>query len=273
MMSRKPNYGSITDPEVGYSGLPPNSETYTEFNSLCDDIATNLYTINSSINILQENLKLIGSARDNVGIRNKIHITQLSANQVASRCTKDISKLKLKLSTKALKNDKQRKLQADKLDEDFRDTVNKYYALQKQLADKQKANLLLTQTVEHTPSDDDDQENDAQQKQSQLTRELQFEQELMLEREERIKQIESDMLDINQIMRELGAVVHEQGDTIATIESQIDHAAGSVTEGAGQLKSAAGYQNKYRKKLLVLVIIATIIAVILISVLVTQLKK
>jgi hypothetical protein len=51
--------------------------------------------------------------------------------------------------------------------------------------------------------------------QKSLQRELEFEQEMLLEREQRINQIESNILDVNEIMRELGAMVHEQGDIVS----------------------------------------------------------
>lgn len=76
-----------------------------------------------------------------------------------------------------------------------------------------KANLL---TIAHIENEDPSQEstNEHQQQQAQLARELAFEQEMMLDRETRIRQIEGDILDINQIMRELGSLVHQQGETI-----------------------------------------------------------
>lgn len=150
-----------------------------------------------------------------------------------------------------------------------------------------KANLLIIAQIEN---EDPSQEADVQQ-QAQMARELAFEQEMMLDRETRIRQIEGDILDINQIMRELGSLVQQQGETIGglvgfqtkcvliffffsdTIENSIDHAAGNVEEGTEQLIKASRYQNKYRKKLLVLVVIAAVIVTILIAVLVTQLKK
>lgn len=58
-----------------------------------------------------------------------------------------------------------------------------------------------------------------------------------------------------------------------TIENSIDRAAGNVEEGTEQLIKAAQSQNKYRKKLFILVGIATIIVIILIVILVTELKK
>jgi t-SNARE complex subunit (syntaxin) len=51
-------------------------------------------------------------------------------------------------------------------------------------------------------------------KQKQAQRELNFEREMMLERERRIKQIEEDVLDVNEIMRELGTMVHDQGEVV-----------------------------------------------------------
>lgn len=46
-------------------------------------------------------------------------------------------------------------------------------------------------------------------------KEVEFEQQMLLEREERIRQIESDMIDVNQIMKELSAMVQEQGENIS----------------------------------------------------------
>lgn len=264
-MSRNPtNYGSITDPEVGFSGNR-NDRILTEFNSLMNDIATNVFTINSSIKTLLDASKIIGTPRDNIGVRNKIHVTQLSANQVASATSKDISKLKLAVP----RDDKQRQLQAEKLQGEFKEALNKYHELQKELAEKQKSHLLLSATAESPPSDDEDENR---QKQAQLSRDLQFEQEILVEREQKIRQIEADVLDVNQIMRELGAIVNEQGETIDRIENSIDQTAGNVEEGTEQLIKASGYQNKYRKKLLILVIIAIVIAAILIAILVAKLK-
>lgn len=74
-----------------------------------------------------------------------------------------------------------------------------------------KANLLTVAHIEHEDLSSQDEEA---QKQAQLSRELAFEQELMLDREARIRQIEADVLDVNQIMRELGSMVHQQGEVI-----------------------------------------------------------
>jgi flagellar motility protein MotE (MotC chaperone) len=83
-----------------------------------------------------------------------------------------------------------------------------------------KIRLLSRQMTSVSEYSDDDQQRlieEAEQTAAQksLQRELEFEQEMLLEREQRIRQIEEDILDVNEIMRELGAMVHEQGDIIS----------------------------------------------------------
>lgn len=99
----------------------------------------------------------------------------------------------------------------EKLEENFKEAITRYYSLQKDLANKQKSNLLVSVSIEndYTPEEESD-----QQRQAQLAREMAFEQDMLVEREARIKQIEADVLDVNEIMRELGSLVHAQTETI-----------------------------------------------------------
>lgn len=46
-------------------------------------------------------------------------------------------------------------------------------------------------------------------------KDIEFDQQMLVERELRIQQIESDMIDVNQIMKELSAMVQEQGEHIS----------------------------------------------------------
>jgi hypothetical protein len=54
-----------------------------------------------------------------------------------------------------------------------------------------------------------------QQKQLLAKQQLQFEEEMMLEREQRVQQIEADVLDVNSIMKELSTMINEQGEVIS----------------------------------------------------------
>lgn len=47
-----------------------------------------------------------------------------------------------------------------------------------------------------------------------MQKNLQFEQGMLEEREKRVRQIEEDVLDVNQIMRELNTLINQQGEAI-----------------------------------------------------------
>lgn len=57
------------------------------------------------------------------------------------------------------------------------------------------------------------------QQQKQMQKNLQFEQSLLKEREQRVRQIEEDVLDVNQIMRELNTLINQQGEALGKCTS------------------------------------------------------
>lgn len=93
-----------------------------------------------------------------------------------------------------------------------------YFMLQ-QVAIKLRASALVRPRAPMEEEEQPDEEAEERQRlvaqQRQLQRELEFEHSLMQEREQRMRQIESDILDVNQIMRELSAMVHDQGESIS----------------------------------------------------------
>ncbi|XP_022912597.2 syntaxin-12 [Onthophagus taurus] len=262
-MNRKPapSYGAMENTaEVAFSGT-----STSDFNTLCDSIVTNIYTINSSWKSLDNLTKNVGTSKDNRGLRDKIHVTQLSTNQIISATTTSLQKL----SRVVKKGEKQQKLQCEKLTDNFKDAVANYSSLQKTCADKMKANLLMS-PVELEEMDKDDPQA---QQQILLARELAFENDMLMDREVAIKKIEADVLDVNEIMRELSVLVYQDREVIDSIENNIDYTAGTVTQATEELQKAARYGNRYRKKLFYLALIGTVILIVLIIVLVVELKR
>lgn len=67
------SYGAITSqnealPSVGVAGYNQSS---SEISNICENITTNIYTINSSWKQLQQVLKVVGTNKDNQGVRDK----------------------------------------------------------------------------------------------------------------------------------------------------------------------------------------------------------
>lgn len=58
-----------------------------------------------------------------------------------------------------------------------------------------------------------------------------------------------------------------------TIESSIDHTTNNIESGTTELMKAAQSQAKYRRKVLILLVIAVIIGLIVTGIIVSQLKS
>ncbi|KAL7851870.1 hypothetical protein SRHO_G00176550 [Serrasalmus rhombeus] len=85
---------------------------------------------------------------------------------------------------------------------------------------------------------------------------------LIHERETAIRQLESDITDINEIFKDLAVMVHEQGDMIDSIEANVENAEVNVQSATQQLARAATYQQKSRKKICILIVVLVVLAVI-----------
>merc|ERR1711864_59063 len=93
------------------------------------------------------------------------------------------------------------------------------------------------------------------------------------ERERSMRQLESDIVDVNTIFKDLATWVHEQGDIVDSIESNIESTTVQVTAGTEQLRQAHDYQNKARRKKIILTVVGLVILGILIAVIATQVSN
>lgn len=87
--------------------------------------------------------------------------------------------------------------------------------------------------------------------------------------------LQRDIVDMHDVMRDLGLMVHSQGETVGNLESNVERAHVEVTHGNQQLSSAVTYKKCSRKLccviwtilitiFLIILVIVIIIAVILI---------
>jgi SNARE domain len=85
---------------------------------------------------------------------------------------------------------------------------------------------------------------------------------LLENREEKVRQLEVDMLDLNSIMLDMAAMTDEQGDQISEIHNNVEAAVDDVEEGATQLAKANRFATQKRKWYLVFIIIAVIFLIL-----------
>lgn len=265
---------SATDAS-NFGGFSP-----TEFISLSESIAANTIFVKQSWQFLEKANRTIGTPKDNQTLRDKVHDIQTGTNQRISTTSKDLQRLTVVVR----RGDKQQKLQVEKLTSDFTHVVQMYSKSQQVIAAKMKQILLVNAAQQQDDMQRDligfgdsgtasQQQQEQQLRQQQVQRDLQFEQDMLLEREQRVRQIEADVLDVRQIMQELSSITNQQSEVIDTIENTIEYTVSNVESGHTELAKAAEYQNRYRRKVMILLLIAVILGVIITGIIVARLKN
>lgn len=93
--------------------------------------------------------------------------------------------------------------------------------------------------------------------------EVDFQEALIIEREEEIRNIEQGVGDLNVLFQQVAQIVTEQGDQLDTIEGNAYNVRNDTQGADVELRSAARYQKNARSKacclLVVLLVILTII--------------
>ncbi|KAB7500398.1 Syntaxin-7 [Armadillidium nasatum] len=172
-------------------------------------------------------------------------------------------------------------MQIDRLTKEFTQALNDFQTAQRQAAAKEKealkeakaqsdAAFFENETGGSALVDLSGKSNKSSQMQIQMEQE---ELQALQEREAQIRQLESDIFDVNQIFKDLATMVHEQGEVIDSIEANVEMAQQNVGQGASQLNQAAQYQNKARRKKLCLFIIFAVVLAVLILIIVLSTKN
>jgi t-SNARE complex subunit (syntaxin) len=206
-----------------------------------------MYAINLATN-LERTLKTIGTRNDTDALRDSVHTVTTTALKSIAESTTILKKLTAMVQTRGVPENKEAKLKVTKLTSDFKLVVQKFTDTQKQIVSKMKtttpvggSGFLDSTTLEDQKQSLVDSEA-AQQAQLQYQQHLEFEQGLLIERENRVRQIEADILDVNDIMKDLANLVVEQGAVVDSIEGNIDTAYDQVEGGRAELQKAATYQ-------------------------------
>ncbi|KAL8561692.1 hypothetical protein ACOMHN_054989 [Nucella lapillus] len=277
-------YGAVREYRDDPNAPPSKSGGYqaagsSSIQGLCDQIRTNIFQINNGANTIERALKSIGTERDTPMTRDKIHETSTNTNKTVQATTRLIR------SASALRGDRKQKMQIERLTSDFQESISRFQTLQKKATEKVKAAVKLgSQGQSHRPLVDVSEPGDADDRLhlvegdrvAQLqAQEVVIEDDLALlrEREERIRQLESDVLDVNEIFRDLGAMISEQGEVLNDIEANVERACSNVGGGNDQLIKAAEYQKKSRKKMCCLLVIFLLVVIIITVIIVVSVKS
>ncbi|XP_066555315.1 syntaxin-7 isoform X2 [Amia ocellicauda] len=257
------------------------SGTPRDPNQLAQIISSNIQKITQQTSGIQRIVNQLGTPQDTTELRQQLQQKQLSVNQLAKETDRFMKEFgSLPVTTEQ----RQRKIQKDRLVNDFSNTLAIFQKIQRQAAQKEKefvARVRASSRVSGGFPDDGFKGGNVLPSESEPPSYVQTqadaitEEDLMLikERETTIRQLESDILDINEIFKDLGMMIHEQGDTIDSIEANVECADVHVQSATQQLARAADYQRKSRKKICILVVVLVILAVVIGLIIWASLRK
>ncbi|KAL1455093.1 hypothetical protein WDU94_009212 [Cyamophila willieti] len=249
----KRSYGAIDEDPVSIK------------NKLMDDISRNMHTLIESLGVIKRYIPKIGTKTDSTAQRNNVQNVESGSTKMVSETHKKVQELLQVIK----KLDKLSQLQAGKLSEKFREVVIEYNTVQKEFSMKIKyASVDIKQFEDSNSTTGDNEESTVSQMIVQHN--LELERGVAVDRQIRMQQIEDDVMDVNQIMKELNAMVNQQGDSIVSISEAIDRTGDNVESGAEEL--TVTYQ-RMRKKRLRKYICTTVLLVILVIIVVFMIKS
>jgi len=233
--------------------------TSEDFSRLAANVTTNVQKLVQNVSSMQRMLVHIDTQGD--ALRQQLRQLQHYTGQLA----KDTA-IQLKQLSDLQTVDPSERVQRERLQDDFTKALDSLQRVQREAAERERAGLAAARTEETLPPPG----TDLGQSRTQILIEEDERISQLEERERSMRQLESDIVDVNTIFKELATMVHEQGDIVDSIEQNIDSTAVQVEQGTEQLRQAGDYQKKARRNKIILAIIGVIILAILIAIIATQ---
>ncbi|XP_052775811.1 syntaxin-7-like isoform X2 [Mya arenaria] len=258
------------DQSTSYQGSSASNDP----NTLMQRIGGNVQKISQNVSQLERLVRQIGTPQDSEEVRDRVHEITHSTNQLAKDTNKDMQTL-AHLPPQYSQQQRQIKLQKERLTEQFSDVLKNFQTVQRTAAEKERASISRARAASsnsYSGFGEDTTENQfTEPGYSKTAQVLQMENDVDIgairEREGAIKQLESDIMDVNQIFKDLGMLVHEQGEALDSIEANVEHATIHVEEGTKQLGKARDYQSKARRKkcclIIVLLVVLAVVGIII----------
>ncbi|CRL01892.1 CLUMA_CG015270, isoform A [Clunio marinus] len=248
-----------------------------EFQRQSQFVSTSVQKIYQNVSSMNRMVNQVGTAQETPEIRQQLHQIRSYTQQLI----KDTD-----TSMREIVNCKDRhlKIQRDRLVDEFTAALTAFQAVQKKTVELEKnamrqakaANVSIPKppgsnksTNNSYPESSSGFENNFIDSKSPTQAQMQDEVDLQaLEEQERtIRELEENIVGVNEIYKKLGALVYEQGNTIDSIEASVENTSVFVQEGTEQLRRANHYSTQARKKKIILaLVLGGILAVILLMI-------
>lgn len=255
-----------TQRSPGYSDDPA-------FDRLTKSLSDHLFRLNSNVSRLSSQIALMGTPKDSETIRDRVKSLMSQTREQLKQVGEGVKKIQAWEDVSP-----SQKFSQTKLSRQFQSTLESFQAVQRLSAEKSRQYVLAARAAIDSGDTADDAvyhassptntRNGQQQEQVPLVQqqlalaeqgEVDFQEMLINEREDDIRNIEQGINDINEIFRDLGTMVTEQGVMIESIEGNVQNTLTNTREASRELTQANNYQKGARKRACMLLMILTIV--------------
>nr|XP_045751736.1 t-SNARE domain-containing protein 1 isoform X3 [Mirounga angustirostris] len=234
----------------GPEPLPATQVDPADLQELFQQTSASIFRINSNVTSLEQSLQALGTPNDMQELRESLHTVQQETNKTIAASTSALRQM-----SALLRGCSRECVQLDRLKTQLSDAIQRYGVVQKKIAEKSRALLPTAQRggkQQQSPRapfaelpDDEKIFNGGDsmwqgQEQALLPEITEEDLEAIRLREEAILQIESDLLDVNQIIKDLASMVSEQGDAIGSGSSNTSRQSSSPEPAVAALLPGLG---------------------------------
>nr|XP_037856014.1 t-SNARE domain-containing protein 1 isoform X10 [Chlorocebus sabaeus] len=219
-------------PSEGFGLEPPRATQVNprDLQELFQETSANVFQINSNVTSLEQSLQSLGTPRDTQELRDSLHTAQQETNKTIAASATTVKQMAELLRGSC----PQERPQLDRLKTQLLDAIQRYGVVQKKIAEKSRALLPMAQRGRKQQSpqapfaelaDDEKMFNGSDnmwqgQEQALLPDITEEDLEAIRLREEAILQMQSNLLDVNQIIKDLASMVSEQGEAVGSSSSK-----------------------------------------------------
>eukprot|EP01091_Cochliopodium_minus_P002369 TRINITY_DN12230_c0_g1_i1.p1 TRINITY_DN12230_c0_g1~~TRINITY_DN12230_c0_g1_i1.p1 ORF type:complete len:283 (-),score=93.00 TRINITY_DN12230_c0_g1_i1:97-945(-) len=226
-------------------------------------VYNNIQTFSSNVTTLTKTISKIGTNSDSSQVREIIEDLINKTTILAREIKSGIESLSRTIT-------KEKKAELMKLTGDFQIWVQKFQDDVKSYGNKKERipvpqQQYNNQMESYQPLNDEYNQKDEElflQKKQQLVEienDREFNEQIIKERHQGIKEIETKVVELNEMFRDLSIIVDEQGVEIDNIEAHISNAEHYVSQGVEEVASAEKKQRSARTKLCCIALIIVIV--------------
>jgi len=264
-----------------YGSSPSYQHSSEEFSEYLNQATKNIKDLIEGSYIVRQLTLNIGKPKDSKKNREQLEDKMSAATKLLRDTHAIIKKLEVISSTISARDKKQ---MVDKLSHDFEFKVNKPYQEllreAKQVLDETPMPTSPTYSgyggmYGQSPTEEESFLQKRQHEEQQFLAvqdDADFQESLIHERDREIKTIQGQVIQVNEIFREVARLVEDQGEMVENIQTNISHVTMNVKSANEDLGEANKSQQSSRKKICLIALIITLLVAVVVIVVVVVLK-